>query len=203
MRRGGQSCAPRSNAWRAKAASIPGPRPERPYSLSALDLAAVEQRVPELEQSLELIVEQVGIFAKVSHFLFPANSRYFGARVGDNPSHILRFRVPVDDEKTMTFFVRGREARGMPGTITNEGLKSRGRGVYDRVEDEWWGLHSRDQDRAAQESQGVIAPRTGETLATSDTGVAIFRKMLDDAIRAAARATSSSPSMRRSCGPAR
>ena len=123
-------------------------------------------------------------FAKVSHFLFPANSRYFGARVGDNPSHILRFRVPVDDEKTMTFYMRARDARGGAETITSEGLKTRVRGTYDRVEDEWWGLHSRDQDRAAQESQGTIAGRASETLATSDTGVALFRKMLDEAIRA-------------------
>ena len=123
-------------------------------------------------------------FAKVSHFLFPANSRYFGARVGDNPSHILRFRVPVDDEKTMTFYMRAREARGGAETITSEGLKTRVRGTYDRVEDEWWGLHSRDQDRAAQGSQGVIASRAAGTLPTSDTGDALFRKMLDEAIRA-------------------
>jgi 5,5'-dehydrodivanillate O-demethylase len=125
-------------------------------------------------------------FAKVSHFLFPASSRYFGARVGDNPSHILRFRVPVDDAKTMTFYMRARDAKGEPETITNEGFRTHERGVYAQVDDGWWGLASREQDRAAQESQGIIAPRDNETLATSDAGVAIFRKMLADAIKAVA-----------------
>ena len=128
-----------------------------------------------------------GSQAKVSHFLFPSGSRYFGARVGDNPSHIMRFRVPVDDEKTMTFYIRAREARGESETILNEGLKRRVRGVYDRVEDDWWGLHSRDQDRAAQESQGIIADRAQEHLGTSDRGVAIFRRMLKEAASAVER----------------
>ena len=119
---------------------------------------------------------------KHSYFLFPSNSRYFGARVDDLPSHIMRFRVPVDDVTTRTFFIRAREARGEPETIANTGLVKRERGVYDRIEDGWWGLASREQDRAAQESQGLIADRTREFLATSDRCVIMFRKMLTQAI---------------------
>jgi 5,5'-dehydrodivanillate O-demethylase len=121
---------------------------------------------------------------KHSYFLFPSNSRYFGARVNDLPSHIMRFRVPVDDVTTRTFFIRAREARDEPESITNTGLVKRERGVYERVEDGWWGLVSREQDRAAQESQGLIADRTRETLGTSDRGVVMFRKMLTQAIDA-------------------
>jgi 5,5'-dehydrodivanillate O-demethylase len=124
---------------------------------------------------------------KVSHLLFPSSSRYFGARVNDLPSHIIRFRVPVDDFSTRTFYVRAREARDEEPTIVNNGLAESTRGVYERVDDGWWGLASREQDRAAQESQGLIADRTRETLGTSDRGVILFRRMLFDAIDTVAR----------------
>jgi 5,5'-dehydrodivanillate O-demethylase oxygenase subunit len=124
---------------------------------------------------------------KVSHLLFPSNSRYFGARVNDLPSHIIRFRVPVDDVSTRTFYIRGREARDGAPTLVTSGLVQRERGVYERVDDGWWGLASREQDRAAQESQGLIADRTRETLGTSDRGVVLFRRMLFDAIAAVER----------------
>jgi 5,5'-dehydrodivanillate O-demethylase len=131
--------------------------------------------------------EVPGRQAKISHFLFPSNSRYFGARVNDLPSHIMRFRVPTDDTSTKTFYIRAREARGEAETITTNGVQERPRGVYERVEDGWWGLASREQDRAAQESQGLIADRTRETLGTSDRGVILFRRMLTEAIAAVER----------------
>lgn len=131
--------------------------------------------------------EVPGRQAKISHFLFPSNSRYFGARVDDLPSHILRFRVPTDDTTTTTFYMRAREARGEGETLKTAGMSERPRGVYERVEDGWWGLASREQDRAAQESQGLIADRTREILATSDRGVILFRRMLDEAIKAVER----------------
>lgn len=131
--------------------------------------------------------EVPGRQAKISHFLFPSNSRYFGARVDDLPSHIMRFRVPTDDVGTKTFYIRAREARGQGDSLVTHGVTERQRGVYDRVEDGWWGLASREQDRAAQESQGLIADRSRETLATSDRGVVMFRRMLVEAIAAVER----------------
>ena len=125
--------------------------------------------------------------AKVSHFLFPSGSRYFGARVNDLPSHIIRFRVPVDDLATRTFYIRAREARDHAPMLVNNGLVERPRGNYQRVEDGWWGLASREQDRAAQESQGLIADRSRECLASSDRGVILFRRMLMEAIDAVAK----------------
>lgn len=110
---------------------------------------------------------------KISHMLFPASSR---------SNRIMRFRLPVDDVSTRTFYVRAREASGQESTVTTKGLVQRERGVYERVEDGWWGLSSREQDRAAQESQGLIADRSREFLASSDRGVVLFRRMLAKAI---------------------
>lgn len=128
--------------------------------------------------------EVPGRQAKISHFLFPSNSRYFGARVDDLPSHIMRFRVPTDDVTTQTYYIRAREARGQGDSLVTHGVTERLRGIYERVDDGWWGLASREQDRAAQESQGLIADRSRETLATSDRGVVMFRRMLVEAIAA-------------------
>jgi phthalate 4,5-dioxygenase len=58
------------------------------------------------------------------------------------------------------------------------------RGIYKRVEDGWWNLESEEQDRAAQESQGLIHDRTREFIATSDGGVVKWRKMAFESIEA-------------------
>ena len=120
--------------------------------------------------------------AKVSHFIFPSHSRYFGARIGDEASHNCNLRVPVDDETPLTFFIRLREAHGKGDQVITAGYRDVVRGEYDRTADGWWDLGSRDQDRACQESQGLIADRSRETLGTSDRGVIMFRRMLGDAI---------------------
>lgn len=124
---------------------------------------------------------------KVSHFLFPSSNRYFGARVGEGSSHNMNIRVPIDDVTTMTFGIRATKAKAGHGKVTTAGLRVKPRGVYDRVEDGWWGIASREQDRAAQESQGLIADRSQEILGTSDRGVIMFRRMLKDALAAIER----------------
>jgi 5,5'-dehydrodivanillate O-demethylase oxygenase subunit len=124
---------------------------------------------------------------KVSHLVFPSSNRYFGARVGDQPSHHMHMRVPRDDTSTMTFGLRAYKDPEGKGSITTHEFSNKARGVYERVEDGWWGLASREQDRAAQESQGFIADRTREILGTSDRGVVMFRSMLTRAIDNVAR----------------
>ena len=52
------------------------------------------------------------------------------------------------------------------------------------MQDGWWNLPNREQDRVAQESQGLIADRTKEHLATSDQGILMLRQMIRDAIDA-------------------
>jgi 5,5'-dehydrodivanillate O-demethylase len=124
---------------------------------------------------------------KVSHFIFPSSNRYFGARVGERPSQNMHIRVPRDDFTTLTFGLRTYEHAQLQGSLTTRGLSDRPRGVYERVDDGWWGIASNDQDRAAQESQGIIADRTREILGTSDRGVVMFRRMLHDAMAAVER----------------
>jgi 5,5'-dehydrodivanillate O-demethylase len=121
---------------------------------------------------------------KVSHFLFPSSNRYFGARVGEGASQNMNMRVPIDDTTTMTFGIRAVRSSGPKSILTTNGLTEKDRGVYERVDDGWWGIASREQDRAAQESQGLIADRTREVLGTSDRGVVMFRRMLEEALEA-------------------
>ncbi len=124
---------------------------------------------------------------KVSHFVFPTSNRYFGARVGERNSQNMHIRVPISDTETWTFYIRAHDAAGAMPTVATKGLLTHERGVYERVEDGFWGLPNREQDRAAQESQGLIADRTKEVLGTSDRGVAMFRRMLKEALAALER----------------
>src|SRR6185295_5640617 len=57
-------------------------------------------------------------------------------------------------------------------------------GVYQRVQDGGWNLPNREQDRVAQETQGPIADRTKEHLASSDQGILMLRKMIRESIDA-------------------
>ena len=110
-----------------------------------------------------------------------------GARVGD--AHVIQYlhlRLPVDDEKTLTFMLETTESEDSNGSLETRGLQKSQRGVYQRVDDGWWGVASGDQDRAAQESQGVITDRTREHLGSSDQGLLIFRKMLEQSLKAVA-----------------
>jgi len=126
-----------------------------------------------------------GEFENLSHCIFPSHTRRYGARVGERPSHFLHLRVPIDDTKTITFYVRAVEAKGdRNGTLTTRGVEESERGVYRTVDDGWWRLASEEQDRAAQESQGEITDRTREFLGTSDRGIILLRKLLLDSIDA-------------------
>ena len=68
--------------------------------------------------------------------------------------------------------------------LSVKGFRKSQPGVYERVQDGWWNLPNREQDRVAQESQGLIADRTKEHLATSDQGILMLRKMIRDSIEA-------------------
>ena len=100
----------------------------------------------------------------------------------------IRFRVPTDDVTTTTFWIDfyphkdGKPTQPVPLLI--EKFRKSQPGVYDRVQDDWWNLPNHEQDRVAQESQGAIADRTKEHLATSDQGILMLRQMIRDAIDA-------------------
>jgi 5,5'-dehydrodivanillate O-demethylase len=125
---------------------------------------------------------------RISHYVFPSHVRHSAARVGERPRQVIRFRVPTDDFTTTTFWIDfyphkdGKPTQ--PAALAVKGFRKNQPGVYERVTDGWWNLPNREQDRVAQESQGVIADRTKEHLATSDQGILMLRKMIRDAIEA-------------------
>jgi 5,5'-dehydrodivanillate O-demethylase len=114
--------------------------------------------------------------------------RHSAARIGEQPRQVIRFRVPADDTTTVTFWIDfyphkdGQPTR--PEPLKTRGFKKDQPGVYQRVEDGWWNLPNREQDRVAQETQGAVADRTKEHLATSDQGILMLRKMIREAIDA-------------------
>jgi 5,5'-dehydrodivanillate O-demethylase len=125
---------------------------------------------------------------KLSHWIFPSHTRHTTARKGRLPDHAIRFRVPTDDTRTATFWLRftpyDEDNRGKPFALKNNGFDDDRPGVYARVDDGWWGIASRDQDRAAQESQGEIYDRSQEHLGASDQGVILLRNRVKESIDA-------------------
>lgn len=126
--------------------------------------------------------------------IFPCHNRFASARTeqGGSRQNML-FRTPADDTTTLNFFIsviprvdgkldhhtRLPPERNMTGTFVHNQ-----RGVYGQVDDGWWGVNSFDQDRMVVEGQGPIYDRTTETLATSDRGIAIYRRMLRESMEA-------------------
>ena len=125
---------------------------------------------------------------RISHYVFPSHVRHSAARIGERPRQVIRFRVPTDDFTTTTFWIDfyphkdGKPTQPVPLAV--KGFRKNQPGVYERVTDGWWNLPNREQDRVAQETQGVIADRTKEHLATSDQGILMLRKMIRDSIEA-------------------
>jgi len=124
---------------------------------------------------------------RISHYIFPSHIRHSASRVGEKPRQVIRFRVPTDGSTTTTFwidFYPHREGQRVEPTLKTQGFKKSTPGVYQRAQDDWWGIDTHEQDRVAQESQGVIADRTKEHLASSDQGIILMRKMVRDSIDA-------------------
>jgi 5,5'-dehydrodivanillate O-demethylase len=126
-----------------------------------------------------------GELTNVSHQIFPSSTRRHGARVGTVPSEFFHIRVPTDDDLTTTFYVKANAAAEGPYRLVSSGARKNVRGVYEKVDDGWWRVVSNEQDRAAQESQGLIYDRSkNETLGTSDRGVVMWRHMAFSSIKA-------------------
>ncbi|MDH3444591.1 MAG: Rieske 2Fe-2S domain-containing protein [Deltaproteobacteria bacterium] len=117
---------------------------------------------------------------KISHWLFPAHTRHTTARKGEKPDHALRFRVPTNDQKTTTYWVKFYPQE--PCGLETKGLRVREPGVFTRIDDGWWGIESHEQDRVAQESQGPIYDRSKEHLGSSDRGIIMLREMIHQAM---------------------
>lgn len=120
----------------------------------------------------------------VTQQIFPSHTRRLAARTGDQPRHYFNLRVPVDDHHTMIFFLQAEIAERGPYRVETRGHIKSERMVYEQVDDGWWRIPSHEQDRIAQESQGLIADRSREYLGTSDQGIVMFRRLLSESIKA-------------------
>jgi len=95
--------------------------------------------------------------------------------------------VPIDDTHTMHFTVEfGAVVNGKPvAKIMNDeserGLIESEYGVY-KWDDEIGWFARGDQDRVAQESQGVLYDRSNEHLAYTDRGVILLRRLYKESI---------------------
>ena len=105
------------------------------------------------------------------------------------------FRVPEDDHKTLNFFISliaRTDGKFVHKSETTPERKSKGpwvenqRYVYAPGDEDWWGVTSTDQDRMVLEGQGLIYDRSTETLAASDRGVAMYRRMFKESLAAVA-----------------
>jgi len=98
--------------------------------------------------------------------------------------------VPADDTHTMHFtvcfspLIDGKPTGKIPPDTSEKGLPESTPGQY-RYDDEGR-LARGDQDRAAQESQGIICDRSIEHLGVSDKGVIMLRKLYKDSMDAIA-----------------
>ena len=164
-----------------------------PAHLSFLHSGAVDMRKGNTDHDRRVVPSLLETEETDSGFMFGAGRRLADGRSTWHveimilpfhkiiPSVPLAAHVwaPIDDHNTITYIIEAVETEGgQPGAVRTEELKVYAPGEYERVEDGWWGVASHDQDRMAQESQGVIVDRTQETLATSDRGVAMLRQML-------------------------
>ncbi len=135
-------------------------------------------------------------WAHVNFFVMPTINKTGNVEEGHPTEHtasssceVMRWRVPIDDTSTIHYTVEF--ATEVDGKITSKLMKDRSaEGVQDTVfgkyrwDDELGWLAREDQDRAAQESQGVIFDRTTEHLVTTDKGVILLRKIYKDGIEA-------------------
>jgi len=116
------------------------------------------------------------------HYVFPAINRVQVCRSGQEPYQFMQFVTPLDDTKSISFQIWGSERGEPPSTVTAAKYQATVPAAFKRIEDGWWNLWDRDQDDAAIESQGLVTDRTRETLATSDRGIVMVRKMAKKAI---------------------
>ena len=125
---------------------------------------------------------------RIIHCVLPAHNRISTTpRAGNLPAHDMYFRTPVDNDLTLLFMIKFHPTQDRAFKLELIGFEESAPRIYHHVEDGIWNLHSHDQDRAVQESQGPVTDRTREILASSDRGIVLFRKLLRQAIDAVAR----------------
>ena len=119
----------------------------------------------------------------VSCYGFPLVNRFSVPSVDPNGELVrsIIYRVPVDDESTLAYFVRYYPSDKRDFKVTRRTTQP---GVYRSLETDWWGIDVGDQDRMAVEQQGVIADRPNEHIGVSDGGIILMRQMMREAFAA-------------------
>jgi 5,5'-dehydrodivanillate O-demethylase len=117
----------------------------------------------------------------VSCLAFPTVNRFALPPVEPKGALVLSmiFRVPIDDESIMQYFVRFYPSEKHTFVTRRRDPQP---GVYAPLEKDWWGIDVPDQDRMAIEQQGVMADRTQERLGASDGGIILLRHMLRESL---------------------
>ena len=136
-------------------------------------------------------------WAHVNFFVMPTINKTGNVEEGHPTEHrasssceVMRWRVPIDDTSTIHYTVEfANYGRRQDHFEADEGLLGGGCAghcisVKYRWDEEIGWLAREDQDRAAQESQGVIFDRTTEHLVTTDKGVILLRKIYKDGMEA-------------------
>jgi 5,5'-dehydrodivanillate O-demethylase oxygenase subunit len=121
----------------------------------------------------------------ISCYAFPNVNRFNLPPItpGGALVHGLLYRVPVDDESVLLYFLRFIPGDKRPTQLT---IRHDTPDAYKHSDEDWWGLDLGDQDRMAVEQQGVIADRPNEHLGVSDGGIILMRKMMRESLAAMA-----------------
>ena len=116
------------------------------------------------------------------HYFFPAGNRLELARAGQVPHQFIQWCTPRDDGSATIFQMLASPAQDGKGKVTAAQYQKTEFGQYKRVKDGWWNIWERDQDDAILDSQGVVANRTKEHLASCDAGIVRLRRMIKESI---------------------
>jgi len=135
-------------------------------------------------------------YAHVNFFVMPSINKTGNVEEGHPAEHrasssgeVMRWRVPMDDTHTMHFtvefgaMIEGKPAAKIMKDESENGLIETEYGVYRWDESIGWFARG-DQDRVAQESQGVRYDRSNEHLAYTDRGVILLRRIYKESIEA-------------------
>ena len=154
------------------------------YSFPAYGAKKVTYRWDRKPYGLDNVMLVEGIEEPhVSCYAFPLVNRFSVPPIDPNGELVrsIIYRVPVDDELTLNYFVRFYPSAKRDFKVTHRETTP---GVYRPLETDWWGIDVGDQDRMAVEQQGVVADRQNERLGVSDGGIITMRQMMRDAMAA-------------------
>jgi 5,5'-dehydrodivanillate O-demethylase len=142
----------------------------------------------DTDYGFKCILKMPELPPRIIHMVLPTHSRISTTpRVGVLPSHDMRFRVPIDDHLTYSFWIHFYPKTDGAFEQDIKGFTGKKPGIYPHAPDGYWNIPSFEQDRVAQETQGLVTDRTREHLAESDRGIVILRRKLRDSIDAVAK----------------